>query len=144
MDQTLDKNKKVPSLPKIYRPAQELVTTHLGDPYYARHDYHVFETTRPKEIPLNFEYNSLHDPNLRYYFNKPRMVERLQKLGLINNNNDVICSMKFYHIFREAMEYEARKLRDKQYDEARQNSKGETSKSPSKLDERIKKVNTNK
>ncbi|KAI6656710.1 Fibrous sheath-interacting protein 2-like [Oopsacas minuta] len=140
MDQPLDQNKTIPSLPKIYQPTQELVTTHLGEPYYARHDYHVFETTRPKNIPLNFEYNSLHDPNLRYYFNRPHMLDRLQKLELINENRNVICSMKFHHIFRDAMEYEARKLRDKQYDEERRNGKEAAPKNPSKIDERINKV----
>eukprot|EP00800_Vazella_pourtalesii_P008468 TRINITY_DN2217_c0_g1_i3.p2 TRINITY_DN2217_c0_g1~~TRINITY_DN2217_c0_g1_i3.p2 ORF type:complete len:255 (-),score=83.18 TRINITY_DN2217_c0_g1_i3:1653-2417(-) len=140
MDSNSDKNKTVPSLPKIYRPTQELVTTHLGEPYYARHDYHIFETSRPKDIPLNFEYNSLHDPNLRYYFKRPRMIERLRKLELIDDNHDVICSMKFYHIFREAMEYEARKMRDKQYDEEKRNGKEERTGVISKVDERIKKV----
>ena len=140
MDQCLDKNKKVPSLPKIYRPTQELVTTRLGDPYYARHDYHIFETSRPKDIPLNFEYNSLQDPNLRYYFSRPHMRNRLQRLGLINDSHEVICSMKFYHIFREAMEYEARKLRDKQYDEERRNVEETPKPKVSEVDEKMRKV----
>ena len=69
------------------------------------------------------------------------MIERLRKLELIDDNHDVICSMKFYHIFREAMEYEARKMRDKQYDEEKRNGKEERTGVISKVDERIKKVN---
>lgn len=51
------------------------------------------------ESKFCIEYHRLHDPSLKRYYNSVAVKNRLKKLELINDGNDVICTNK------EMMEY---------------------------------------
>jgi hypothetical protein len=53
-----------------------------------------------QRIPTN-EYNALHDEHADGYLQKPKIRKLLLQQGLIDNNNDVICSQKEFNRFRQ-------------------------------------------
>ncbi|KAL0962179.1 hypothetical protein UPYG_G00336730 [Umbra pygmaea] len=63
-----------------------------------------FDLTDPNGFLLNSEYNNLHDPNLRYYFHRKDIHQRLLDLGLITNDDKVTCSLKELHCYRNYLE----------------------------------------
>ncbi|KAK3560571.1 hypothetical protein QTP86_010900 [Hemibagrus guttatus] len=68
----------------------------------------IFETTKgfsladPNTKLMDMQYNNLHDPHLKHFFNRRGKKQRLKKLGLITNDNKVLCTLKE---FREYMRY---------------------------------------
>ncbi|KAK3506045.1 hypothetical protein QTP70_018120 [Hemibagrus guttatus] len=68
----------------------------------------IFETTKgfsladPNTKLMDMQYNNLHDPHLKHFFNWRGKKQRLKKLGLITNDNKVLCTLKE---FREYMRY---------------------------------------
>ncbi|TSK67160.1 Fibrous sheath-interacting protein 2 [Bagarius yarrelli] len=61
-----------------------------------------FNQVDPTIKLLNLQYNSLHDPHLRHFFQQPGRKRHLKKLGLITQDNKVLCTLKE---FREYMGY---------------------------------------
>nr|XP_015199527.1 PREDICTED: uncharacterized protein LOC107077005 isoform X3 [Lepisosteus oculatus] len=60
-----------------------------------------FTLTDPHGHLLKSHYNSLYDPNLRQYYYRKDMLERLKKGGFITENNKVICSLKDFNEYRQ-------------------------------------------
>ncbi|KAG7322064.1 hypothetical protein KOW79_014922 [Hemibagrus wyckioides] len=72
----------------------------LGESIYERTK--EFTLDDPNIKLMNMEYNSLHDPHLKHFFNQQGKKQRLMKLGLITKDNKVLCTLKE---FREYMRY---------------------------------------
>jgi len=53
------------------------------------------------ESALNKEYNYVNDPHLlKYYQKRPQCVKLLQKLGKVDENGEIICTLKEYNNYR--------------------------------------------
>ena len=80
---------------------------------------YVFDLSTPKEYITStlMEYNSLHDPYLKSYFYQPTMQTKLTKNGFINEELDVICSLRKYNAYRHFLENEFLKMYKKQVEE---------------------------
>ncbi|XP_026994653.2 uncharacterized protein LOC113637909 [Tachysurus fulvidraco] len=61
-----------------------------------------FNLDDPDMKLMNMEYNSLHDPHLKLFFNQRGKKQHLKKLGLITHDNKVLCTLKE---FRDYMRY---------------------------------------
>ncbi|GAA6066676.1 fibrous sheath-interacting protein 2-like [Tachysurus ichikawai] len=61
-----------------------------------------FNLDDPDMKLMSMEYNSLHDPHLKHFFNQRRKKKHLKKLGLITHDNKVLCTLKE---FRDYMRY---------------------------------------
>lgn len=70
--------------------------------------------SRPIEDELLIsEYNPLHDPHARAFFHRPPMRRKLQRNGFVNDNGQVVCSLREYNAYREFMECELIKVKKK-------------------------------
>ncbi|XP_026994654.1 fibrous sheath-interacting protein 2-like [Tachysurus fulvidraco] len=61
-----------------------------------------FNLDDPDMKLMSMEYNSLHDPHLKHFFNQRGKKKHLKKLGLITHDNKVLCTLKE---FRDYMRY---------------------------------------
>ncbi|GAA6072627.1 uncharacterized protein LOC113637909 [Tachysurus ichikawai] len=61
-----------------------------------------FNLDDPDMKLMSMEYNSLHDPHLKLFFNQRGKKQHLKKLGLITHDNKVLCTLKE---FRDYMRY---------------------------------------
>ncbi|XP_036375562.1 fibrous sheath-interacting protein 2-like [Megalops cyprinoides] len=65
-------------------------------------------------------YNDLHDPHLRHYFQRKELNDRLRRLNLVTEDNEVICSLKDYNTYEEYLRG-LKMVADHTYDEAQSN-----------------------
>lgn len=75
---------------------------------------HDFDLSRPIEDEVFTKYNTLHDPHTKALFHRPAMCRKLLKNGFVTPDMKVVCSLKEYNSYREFMECELWKLRNKQ------------------------------
>lgn len=75
---------------------------------------HVFDLSNSKEYESFTEYNSLHDPHTKAYFNRPPMIRKLQNGGFVTEELKVTCSLKEYNAYRNFLEREFMKIRKTQ------------------------------
>lgn len=50
------------------------------------------------------EYNQLYDPALESYFQQPSVLKRLQKLNMVNDKGDAICSRRYFFQYLRFLE----------------------------------------
>ena len=72
----------------------------------------MFDLSIPKKqiTTTLLEYNSLQDPHLRSYFYHPPRKHKLKESGFVNQDLEVICSLKKYNAYRHFLEDEFMKI----------------------------------
>ncbi|XP_055528125.1 uncharacterized protein LOC129720655 [Wyeomyia smithii] len=72
----------------------------LGDvPWIKPNDY-GFDLSDPLSLEVSYRYLQPHDKNLKYYFRDRRVRESLKYHNLINDTNEVICTLAEFNRFR--------------------------------------------
>nr|XP_015207218.1 PREDICTED: uncharacterized protein LOC107077925 [Lepisosteus oculatus] len=87
---------KVPIIPGV---RTTFYTTNLSERLYQ--DSASFVLTDPNSHQIDSTYNSLHDPNLKQFFNNRNRQRLLVKRGLITPHKKVICTPKEFNQYRE-------------------------------------------
>ena len=71
----------------------------------------LFDLSFPHEsLSFSSEYNSLHDPYLKSYFNTEAMKNKLMKSKFVTEDLYVKCSLKEYNEYRRFLENEFMKV----------------------------------
>ncbi|XP_062845251.1 uncharacterized protein LOC134303707 [Trichomycterus rosablanca] len=81
--------------PKVPVPQERLLEYFRGKLGRSLYVEPVEFDTSDKDVEVTCgSYNSLHDPHLKKFFNKPKRKEHLFKQGLITQDDQVLCSLK--------------------------------------------------
>lgn len=59
-----------------------------------------FDLSDPYCQTVSFNYQPLHDRNLKKFYMQPRFIRRFKKLNMITNKNEVICTLKQFNEYR--------------------------------------------
>ncbi|XP_067666296.1 uncharacterized protein [Haliotis asinina] len=101
---TLSLDSKLPVAPSP-RGSYTLFTTEIGQPKYINRQKYDFDLTDPLGNATPAEYDSLQDPFLKNYFQKPPTKRILLGNGLITKDSKITCSVKEFNEYREYLRH---------------------------------------
>nr|KAG5702545.1 hypothetical protein BaRGS_003705 [Batillaria attramentaria] len=91
---------KLPVVPSP-RGSYTLYTTKVGQPKYISKQHYDFDLNDPEGRARPGEYDSLHDPFLKTYFDNPRTRKQLLHNDLITRDGKIKCDVKEFNQFRD-------------------------------------------
>ncbi|XP_014247437.1 uncharacterized protein LOC106665500 [Cimex lectularius] len=93
-------DEKIPLIPIPLRYKTAYTRGHLGEPAVGQIDVSDMVIDDPYNYEMERKYEEVHDPALKDFFNKPENIKRLKDLKIINNEHEILCSLKDYNNFR--------------------------------------------